>query len=121
AFLRAQQSENGGWWGRWKVNFLAGSSYALSALAKTGEDTSQGWIRRAIDWVFARQNPDGGFGERIESYADPRLAGCGPSSAQVTGVTLLGLIDAGEGGRTEVARAVSYLLERQLPSGEWPT
>jgi squalene cyclase len=119
-FLRAQQCPNGAWWGRWKVNFLPVTAGVLSAYARLGHDLSRDDARRAVSWITEHQNSDGGFGETIESYRDPSLAGCGPSTAPLTGSVLLGLVDAGEGRSRAAARAAEYLLARQQPDGAWP-
>jgi squalene cyclase len=38
----------------------------------------------------------------------------------LTGLVLIGLIDAGEGASDAVARGISYLLAEQQPDGSWP-
>lgn len=119
-FLRKQQCEHGGWWGRWVVNDLSATAFVLMGLAAVGVDLRTSWIQKAIRWVISHQNPDGGWGETPESYRDPSLAGKGPSMAPLTGLVLQGLIDAGEGGTEAVERGVSFLLERQNPDGTWP-
>jgi len=119
-FLAAQQCPSGAWWGRWKVNYLPATAGALSALARIGDDLSKDATRRALGWIASRQNADGGFGESIASYRDPALAGCGPSSAPLTGSVLLGLADAGEETSAAAERAVSYLLSTQQEDGAWP-
>jgi len=119
-FLRAQQFDHGGFWGRWTVNYLASTACVLEGLARVGADMSEPWVRRAVGFVLERQNEDGGWGELPDSYRDPALAGRGPSMPPLTGLVLTGLIDAGEGGSKAVARGISYLLDRQRPDGTWP-
>jgi squalene-hopene/tetraprenyl-beta-curcumene cyclase len=119
-FLRAQQFDHGGFWGRWTVNYLASTACVLQGLARVGADMSESWVRRAVDFVLSRQNGDGGWGELPESYRDPALAGRGPSMPPLTGLVLTGLIDAGEGRSEAVARGIAYLLERQRADGTWP-
>jgi len=119
-FLRAQQFDHGGFWGRWTVNYLASTACVLEGLARVGADMSEPWVRRAVGFVLERQNEDGGWGELPDSYRDPALAGRGPSMPPLTGLVLTGLIDAGEGGSEAVARGISYLLDRQRPDGTWP-
>ncbi|HUA04172.1 MAG TPA: prenyltransferase/squalene oxidase repeat-containing protein [Solirubrobacteraceae bacterium] len=119
-FLRAQQFDHGGFWGRWTVNYLASTACVLEGLARVGADMSEPWVRRAVGFVVERQNEDGGWGELPESYRDPALAGRGPSMPPLTGLVLAGLIDAGEGGSEVVTRGVTYLLGQQRPDGTWP-
>ena len=120
AFLRVQQCDNGAWWGRWVVNYLAGSAYVLSALARAQEDLTNADVQRAIAWVLAHQNEDGGFGEGVDSYMHPTRAGRGASTAPLTGLVLTALVDVGLGEGAAAARALAYLLRTQRPDGTWP-
>ncbi len=119
AFLRRQQCAGGAWWGRWEVNYLQATAEVLRGLAAVGADLEAGWVRRAVRWLLARQNPDGGWGEGVASYRDPGLAGVGPSLAPVTAEVLLGLLAAGEGDSPAVSRGVRYLLRHQRADGTW--
>ncbi len=119
-FLRAQQFDHGGFWGRWTVNYLASTACVLEGLARVGADMSEPWVRRAVGFVLERQNEDGGWGELPDSYRDPGLAGRGPSMPPLTGLVLTGLIDAGEGTSDAVARGIAYLLGQQHADGTWP-
>ncbi len=119
-FLRAQQFDHGGFWGRWTVNYLASTACVLQGLARVGVDMTEAWVRRAVGFLFERQNADGGWGELPDSYRDPSLAGHGPSMAPLTGLVLLGLIDAGEQASDAVTRGVAYLLAGQDADGGWP-
>lgn len=120
-FLRVQQCSSGAWWGRWVVNYLAGTAHVLSSIARLDEDPSEAYIQRAITWVLSHQNPEGGFGEAVETYLDPTRAGRGPSTVPLTGLVVTALIDIGLGDRPEVARAVHYLWKAQRPDGTWPS
>ncbi|MGO9498337.1 MAG: prenyltransferase/squalene oxidase repeat-containing protein [Solirubrobacteraceae bacterium] len=119
-FLRAQQFEHGGFWGRWTVNYLASTACVLQGLARVGADMSEPWVLRAVGFLLSRQNDDGGWGELADSYRDPARAGRGPSMPPVTGLVLTGLIDAGEGSSDAVARGIAYLLDQQRDDGTWP-
>ncbi len=61
-FLRAQQFEHGGFWGRWTVNYLASTACVLQGLARVGADMSEPWVLRAVGFLLSRQNDDGGVG-----------------------------------------------------------
>jgi squalene-hopene/tetraprenyl-beta-curcumene cyclase len=119
-FLRAQQFDHGGFWGRWTVNYLASTACVLQGLARVGADMSAPWVRRAVGFLVEHQNVDGGWGELPDSYRDPALAGRGPSMPPLTGLVLTGLIDAGERSSDAVARGIAYLLAQQRPDGSWP-
>ena len=118
-FIKENQEPEGAWWGRWGVNYLYGTWSVLSGLAAIGEDLSQPYIKRAINWIKSRQNLDGGWGETCESYHDPSLAGVGESTPSQSGWALLALMAAGEVDSSTVSRGIQYLLEKQKPDGTW--
>ena len=125
AFLREQQcsdarGEGHGFWGRWVVNYLASTAFVLMGLRDVGEDMKADWIQRAIAWVKSRQRADGSWGESQASYANPELAGQGPSMPPLTGLVAAALIRAGETNSPEVLKAIRYLLTTQSSDGTWP-
>jgi squalene-hopene/tetraprenyl-beta-curcumene cyclase len=119
AFLKAQQCENGAWWGRWMTCYLVETATTLLGLHAVGEDMRAAYVERATTFLASHQNADGGFGERAEVYRDPTKAGCGPSMAPVTGFVLLGLIAAGTAPAHVLARAADYLVRQQNAKGTW--
>jgi len=118
-FLRRTQNGDGGWYGRWGVNYIYGTWSVLRGLRAIGEDMSAPWIQRAVRWLVGRQNRDGGWGETCESYRDPALAGCGPSTPSQTAWALLALFAAGATTGAAVEEGVDYLLRMQGPDGGW--
>ncbi len=80
---------------------------------------SQPNIRRAVAWLKATQNADGGWGESAQSYDDPHLKGIGESTASQTAWALMGLMSAGETRSAQVTRGIAYLLSTQQPAGTW--
>jgi squalene-hopene/tetraprenyl-beta-curcumene cyclase len=120
AFIRAEQEEDGSWFGRWGVNHIYGTGAVLPALMAVGEDMSQDYVRRAVSWVGARQNPDGGWGESCASYMDAAARGRGPSTPSQTAWALMALLAAGDdqcAGALE--RGVRYLAATQRRDGTW--
>jgi len=77
------------------------------------------YIRRAIDWLIAHQNKDGGWGERIEGYGDTEWRGRGPSTASQTAWALLGLLAAGEVDHQATVEGIEYLVRTQQEDGGW--
>ncbi len=118
-WLKRNQSSHGGWWGRWGVNYIYGTSSALSGLRAIGVDIDQQWIKRAVEWLKSKQNSDGGWGESPLSDKDASWHGRGTSSASQTAWALIALI-AGEDGVSEFAmRGAQWLSERQNDEGAW--
>ena len=77
SWLRDEQEDDGAWFGRWGVNYVYGVGAAVPALVAAGVTPDDPAIRRAVGFLEAHQNDDGGWGEDIRSYDDPALAGLG--------------------------------------------
>jgi len=118
-YLKDTQEADGSWYGRWGVNYLYGTGLVLEALALSGEDSHQAYIRQAVDWLVMRQNEDGGWGETCQTYEDPSLRGCGASTASQTAWVLIGLISVGEVANLAVSQGIDYLLSTQNNDGSW--
>jgi squalene-hopene/tetraprenyl-beta-curcumene cyclase len=116
--LTEMQEPGGSWFGRWGVNHVYGTGAAVPALVAAGVQPSDPVIRRAVGWLLAHQNEDGGWGEDPRSYEDPAWIGRGPSTASQTAWALLALHAAGERGRA-MARGVQWLVDTQRPDGSW--
>jgi squalene-hopene/tetraprenyl-beta-curcumene cyclase len=118
-YLRLEQEADGPWFGRWGVNFVYGTGAVLPAMEAIGEDMRQPYIRRAVDWLLAVQNEDGGWGECCGSYVDFSLRGVGPSTASQSAWALLALIAAGEADSEACLKGVQYLLDIHQDDGSW--
>jgi len=120
AYLEKEQEADGSWFGRWGVNYIYGTWSALCALNAAGVDPKAPMVRRAVDWLAAIQNPDGGWGEDCESYAlDYKGYKPFASNPTQTAWALIGLMAVGEADHPAVARGVQYLIETQAPDGSW--
>ncbi len=118
-FLRYQMDSFGAWWGRWEVNYLAGSSYVLMGLMSMGENPKESYIQTALTWIHSKQNHDGGWGETTESYQNVKLAGCGMSQPKTTGLVLSALLDCKDENQTSVDNGINYLMAQQNTQGLW--
>jgi len=118
-FIKQEQEPEGPWFGRWGVNYFYGTWSVLCGLQAIGEDMTQPYIKKAVNWLKSKQNLDGGWGEVCESYLDRSLMGCGASTASQTAWVLLALFAAGEAGSNAAARGVEYLLATQKQDGTW--
>ena len=76
-----------------------------------GVDHQAPSMRKAVEWLAAIQNADGGWGEDGDSY---KLAYKGyeaaPSTASQTAWAVLALMAAGEVKHPSVARGIDYLM-----------
>jgi squalene-hopene/tetraprenyl-beta-curcumene cyclase len=134
AYLLNDQERDGAWFGRWGVNYVYGTSGALAALgplrfpSMTGRqtrDVDEAVIRGAV-WLKSVQQPDGGWGETTDSYADPALRGTGTTTPSQTAWALIGLIACAErlpqiadAFEAAMERGVEYLLRTQRSDGTW--
>jgi squalene-hopene/tetraprenyl-beta-curcumene cyclase len=102
------------------MNYIYGTWSVLCALNAAGLDHAAPEFRRAVAWLTAIQNEDGGWGEDGSSYKlDYRGHEPAPSTASQTAWALLGLMAAGETDHPAVARGVAYLLRTQGSDGFW--
>ena len=118
-FLHNEQESHGGWYGRWGVNYLYGTWSVLAGLGAVGEDPAQPYIRKAVTWLYDRQNADGGWGESCNTYDDSDLAGRGASTASQSAWALLALMAVGEGHSDAVRNGIDYLLHTRNATGSW--
>jgi squalene-hopene/tetraprenyl-beta-curcumene cyclase len=119
-FLRRSQEADGSWYGRWGMNYIYGTWSVLAALNAAGVNSQATEIRRAVAWLVAKQNDDGGWGETGESYAlEDRVRERAASTASQTAWALLGLMAAGEVRNPAVARGIDWLLQREDADGFW--
>ncbi len=119
-YLEDTQMADGSWFGRWGVNYVYGTWSVLCALNAAGVDPASPMVRKAVDWLVAIQNPDGGWGEDCQSY-DLAYKGYSPapSTASQTAWALLGLMAVGEVDHPAVTRGMAYLKANQQADGLW--
>ncbi len=115
--LRAQEPD-GSWFGRWGANYIYGTGAVVPALIDAGLPADHPSIRHAVRWLLDHQAEDGGWGEDLRSYDDPRIAGTGTPTPSQTAWALLALLAAGERGGA-VERGIGWLVEHQRADGNW--
>ena len=79
----------------------------------------QPFVANAVQWLLARQNDDGGWGESCGSYVDASLRGVGYSTASQTAWALLALLAAEEFENQATIQGINYLLSTQNDDGTW--
>jgi squalene-hopene/tetraprenyl-beta-curcumene cyclase len=118
-FLKKTQEKDGLWWGRWGVNYIYGTWSVFTGLASVREDMTKPYLRKAVATLKRYQNPDGGWGECCESYANRSLRMHGKSTASQTAWLVMALIAAGEGASREAINGIEFLLRGQASDGTW--
>lgn len=119
-YLIKEQEKDGSWFGRWGANYIYGTWSTLCALNAVGLPHEHDAYRRAVAWLVAIQNPDGGWGEDLSSYKlDYKGYEKAPSTASQTAWALLGFMAAGEVDHPAVARGIAYLQSTQNEGGLW--
>ncbi len=120
AYLRQTQEKDGSWYGRWGMNYVYGTWSVLCALNAAGIEGRDPVMARAVAWLLAIQNADGGWGEDGASY---RMGYRGyepaPSTASQTAWAILALMAAGRVDDPAVARGIAYLTKTQAGDGFW--
>jgi squalene-hopene/tetraprenyl-beta-curcumene cyclase len=116
--LLGWQEADGSWFGRWGANHVYGTGAALPALAALGEAPDAPATRRAVKWLEAYQNEDGGWGEDLRSYRDKSQVGRGVSTASQTGWALMALLAAKERSPS-IDRGIAWLIDNQREDGGW--
>jgi squalene-hopene/tetraprenyl-beta-curcumene cyclase len=119
-YLRRTQLADGSWFGRWGMNYIYGTWSVLCALNAAGFPHDGSEMRKAVAWLAAIQNEDGGWGEDASSYKlDYHGYEAAPSTASQTAWAVLGFMAAGEAGHPAVARGIKYLADSQGADGFW--
>ena len=118
-YLRRSQKRNGAWQGRWGITYLYGTGAAIAGLIRSGESPQSRPVRRAVEWLVSRQNPDGGWGETTLADTHPELAGVGVSTPTQTAWALIALMEAGEGRSEAAVRGARHLVESFRRTRGW--
>ena len=91
----------------------------LRGLLTIGVDMAEPWVQRGLDWLERHQNEDGGWGETVASYDDPKLRGQGVSTPSQTAWAVLGLCAFRRTRLKSIDKGIRYLIKTQNPDGSW--
>lgn len=118
-WLLDAQEPDGSWYGRWGANYVYGTGAVVPALLAAAVPADSEPIRRAVAWLVAHQNNDGGWGEDLRSYTDPSWRGRGNSTPSQTSWALLALLAAEPQDSRAVSKGIRWLIGRQTEDGGW--
>ncbi len=86
---------------------------------RSARTCSAPYIGRACDWLIARQQSNGGWGESCASYMNLAAAGRGATTASQTAWALMALLAVNrDQDRDAIERGCLYLIETQN-EGTW--
>ena len=118
-YVKAQQEEDGSWYGRWGVNYIYGTWQVLRGMRALKLNMNEDWLVRGGAWLESVQHEDGGWGERCNTYDDPVFKGQGPSTASQTAWAVMGLCAFGNPDNPALKRGIEYLYRTQNLDGSW--
>jgi len=118
-YIRGEQEDDGSWYGRWGVNYIYGTWQVLRGLRALQLDMNEAWLQKAKRWLESVQRPDGGWGERCNTYDDPVFKGQGPSTPSQTAWAVMGLCAFGDPDLPSLRCGIQHLIRTQNPDGSW--
>jgi squalene cyclase len=119
-FLRHRQRPDGSWLGSWAVCFTYGTWFGVSGLLAAGASSSDPALQRACDFLERHQHADGSWGEAADSCIEGRYIERTGGHVVNTAWALSALVRCGRGQGDAARRAGRYLVDTQLPNGDWP-
>lgn len=117
--VKNTQEADGSWYGRWGVNYIYGTWQVLRGMKGLGFDMNQLWLLRGREWLRKAQHPDGGWGERCNTYDDPQFKGMGSSTASQTAWAVMGLCAFGDPEDPWLKGGIAWLIHHQNQNGTW--
>jgi squalene-hopene/tetraprenyl-beta-curcumene cyclase len=118
-YLVRDQEADGSWFGRWGTNYVYGTWSVLCAFNALGWDQTKEPVRRAVEFLKARQRPDGGWGEDGATYWQERRGEVKASTPSQTAWAVLGLMAVGEVESDAVKRGIAYLMAAPRTGEKW--
>jgi squalene-hopene/tetraprenyl-beta-curcumene cyclase len=118
-YVKNEQEDDGSWYGRWGVNYIYGTWQVFRGMRALKWDMSEEWLQRGKKWLEGVQHPDGGWGERCNTYDDPIYKGQGPSTASQTAWAVMGLCAFDDPENPALKLGIEYLIRTQNADGSW--
>jgi squalene/oxidosqualene cyclase-like protein len=119
-FLLGAQRRDGSWEGSWGICFTYGAWFGTWGLKASGLGADHPALKRAAEFLLAKQLPDGGWGETPESCRARAYVHAEAGQAVMTSWALLALSAAGCSETDAARRGVSFLTARQRADGSFP-
>jgi lanosterol synthase len=118
-FLCRQQRGDGCWPGFWGVNFTYAMFHVLQALRAAGLSVTDPRLRKAANWLIARQHADGGWGEQYTGCSHDRFVDRPESQVVQTSWAVLALMEVMPVAAEPIRRGIGWLRSKQKEDGSW--
>ncbi|MGM0900868.1 MAG: squalene--hopene cyclase [Bacillota bacterium] len=119
-WLKANQEQNGSWYGRWGICYIYGTWAAVTGLMAVGVLPSQTSITKAVNWLKTIQNPDGGWGESCKSDEKGEYVPLNSSTLTHTAWAVDTLISVAEKPSYTINKGIQFILNH-LERDDWTT
>ncbi|MBD2869517.1 prenyltransferase/squalene oxidase repeat-containing protein [Paenibacillus arenilitoris] len=109
-WVLSQQTRDGSWYGRWGIAYIHGTGAAIQGLKAVGIASDHPALTKAVKWLLAIQNEDGGWGESCLSDKLKRYVPLGASTPSQTAWALDALIAVHDKPTAELGKGADALL-----------
>jgi lanosterol synthase len=119
-YIRRAQRADGSWYGSWGICFTYAGMFALESLASVGETyANSARVKRGCEFLLSKQMADGGWGESYKSCEQKRYVQHEKSQVVQTAWVCIALMVAGYPEQAPLKKALTMIMSRQQPNGEW--
>ena len=119
-YIRRAQRPDGSWYGSWGICFTYAGMFALESLASVGETyPNSERVQRACNFFLGKQMADGGWGESFKSCEQKEYIHHEKSQVVMTAWACIALLEAGFPRKEPIKKALTMIMSRQQPNGEW--
>lgn len=95
-YIKASQRPDGSWYGAWGICFTYATFFAVQSLEAHGEQCDNSTpVRKACDFLLAKQMDDGGWGEHYSSCVERKYVQHEQSQVVNTAWAVMALMHAG--------------------------
>ena len=125
--IKSIQKSDGSWYGSWAICFTYACWFGIEALAldDSSRKANKALIEKCCGFLLSKQMKDGGWGESYQSCVRKEYRDSESGHVVCTAWALLSLILANPRATASsdvvqaVERGVRFLMNAQLPNGDW--
>ncbi|CAI5756411.1 unnamed protein product [Candida verbasci] len=119
-YIIKDQGEDGSWYGCWGICYTYASMFALEALNSVGLNyENSSCVKKGCDFLVSKQLSDGGWSESMKSCETHTYVNGKTTLVVQSAWAVIGLILADYPDVEVIKRGIKFLMNRQLPTGEW--